>query len=81
MTRPEIEATILDIIRTVFNLTKTPPPTTKRIDLPQWDSLRHIDLILSLEEAFQVEFNAEEVAAMDSVQSIVELVLERSRAP
>lgn len=36
-----------------------------------WDSLRHISLILELEEAFSVRFSGEEIVEMLSLKEIV----------
>ena len=36
-------------------------------DVPNWDSLTHISLIIALEEEFGIEFSAEEVTSMANV--------------
>jgi len=53
-----------------------PVPLTglSRLDEPQWDSLRHIELALFLEESFDVRFSAEEISSMTSSGVIVELI-------
>ncbi|HUU27312.1 MAG TPA: acyl carrier protein [archaeon] len=40
--------------------------------LEKWDSMRHMNLIMSLEEEFQVTFNEEEIIEMVSVEIILE---------
>ncbi len=40
----------------------------------QWDSLMHLELILALEEEFQVRFSAEQAANMHSLDDIVSLL-------
>lgn len=77
MRRSEIETAVLEIVRTVLNLAEIPSPTVRRADLPQWDSLRHIELMFALEDAFGVQFSAEELATLDNVATIVAILTER----
>lgn len=46
--------------------------------LPPWDSLRHMKLILAIEEAFGLQLSDEEIVSMTDVRSIAALV-ERKR--
>jgi len=39
--------------------------------IKEWDSLRHMNLILALEEAFEVQFKDEEIVEMLSVGLII----------
>ena len=41
-------------------------------DLPQWDSLGHMEVMMSLEEHFGVEINADTIAQLTSVPAICE---------
>ncbi|HWQ84623.1 MAG TPA: acyl carrier protein [Anaerolineales bacterium] len=41
-------------------------------DLPQWDSMGHMDLMLRLEEAYGIEINAESIAGLVSLPAILE---------
>lgn len=45
-------------------------------DVSGWDSLTHIDLILALEEKFQVHFTGEDIAQMQNLKAI-EAVLKK----
>jgi acyl carrier protein len=45
---------------------------TSREQLPEWDSVAQVKLILALEETFGVEFSTEEVAAIHTVGGFVE---------
>ena len=40
-------------------------------DLPQWDSMGHMEVMLRLEEKFGVEINADTIAALISIPEIV----------
>ena len=45
-------------------------PETSIANCEKWDSLRHLDLVVALEEAFDVSFEPEEIAAMKSIVEI-----------
>jgi acyl carrier protein len=46
-------------------------------DLPQWDSLGHMDIMLRLEEQFNVEINADTIAQLISIPEICRYLQER----
>jgi len=39
-------------------------------DLPQWDSLGHMEVIMRLEEKYQVDINADTIAELISITEI-----------
>lgn len=39
-------------------------------DLPQWDSMGHMDVMIALEERFGVEINADTIGALTSFPAI-----------
>jgi acyl carrier protein len=43
-------------------------------DLPQWDSLGHMEVMMRLEESFGAEINAETIAQLVSLPAIVDYV-------
>lgn len=43
-------------------------------DIIDWDSVKHIHLLLEIEEAFQVTFTTEEVFGLENVGQFVELL-------
>jgi len=47
---------------------------TMKIDVPSWDSLKHIQLIMELEEKSGVEIPIERVPEIDSVPILLKLV-------
>lgn len=42
--------------------------------LENWNSLRQLNLVSELEDAFDIEFDPEEIAEMKSVKAIVDFV-------
>lgn len=45
-------------------------PSTSTESQPQWDSLRHMNLVFALEEAYGVRFRDDEIAGMTSIARI-----------
>lgn len=40
----------------------------------KWDSLRHLNFIIELEDAFNISFEPEEIAQMKSIHDVVNIV-------
>jgi len=49
---------------------------SKKEDLPQWDSLAHLNLMMAIEQTFDVALEVEDFDRLTSVPAIIE-VLER----
>ena len=49
-------------------------------DLPQWDSMGHMEVMLSLEEQFGVEIDAEIISSLTSVSAISSYLKENGYA-
>ena len=43
-------------------------------NIENWDSLQHMNLVLALEEEFDVQFNDEQVMEMDRVRRMIEIL-------
>jgi len=43
-------------------------------NVKSWDSVEHLNLVLSLEQRFSVEFQPDEIEQMNSLGKIVELL-------
>jgi acyl carrier protein len=49
-------------------------------DLPQWDSMGHMEVMMLLEERYGVEINADTIAALTSVPAISVYLTENGHA-
>jgi acyl carrier protein len=49
-------------------------------DVDRWDSLTHMKLIVSLEQAYNIEFSAEQIMAMKSIGAIKAILAEKVAA-
>ena len=64
----EIHSRVQQVFHQVFeDSTLVISEKTKADDVPSWDSITHISLILALEEEFGIEFSSEEVTSMTCV--------------
>jgi len=66
-----MEHTVEQIMADVLKISETDITDKLTIDdLEAWDSLKHMDLVVSLEQAFNTEFTFDEIIIMTSVISI-----------
>jgi acyl carrier protein len=52
-------------------------PDSSPDNIETWDSLRHLNLVLALEQEFNVAFTPEEIERMLSIELIVTMVSEK----
>ena len=65
---------ILKIMSEVFEMdTHDFPSIVNQEEIDVWDSLRHLNLIVELEEAFEVSYDPEEISQMTSLDKILEV--------
>ena len=50
---------------------------TTSSDVEGWDSLEHINLIVSIEKEFGIKFNMSEVTSMHNVGEMVDIIISR----
>jgi len=66
--KSEVLKTIADVLKAEID------EYTMKIDVPSWDSLKHIQLIMEVEEKFGVEIPIEKVPDIDSISVLLGLV-------
>lgn len=49
-------------------------------DLPQWDSMGHMEVMMRLEEFFGIEINADTIASLTSLPAIYEYLQNQHKA-
>lgn len=74
-----LRAEIRDTLSVVLGRAIEPDDPCLRGESPDWDSLKHIELVFALEGALGVRFDADELGYLTDVESIAEAV-ERHRA-
>ncbi len=72
MTRQEINEKLNEVFAEVFDDdTLTVNDSTTAKDVEDWDSLAHLTLISSIEEAFSIEFNLGEINGFKNVGDLM----------
>src|SRR5881296_3656713 len=70
---------LLAIVKAAFSSTFDIDPQTITLDstpndIPAWDSMGHVELASSLERAFGLSFDVDDLMAMEDVRQIVKVV-------
>ena len=50
---------------------------TSSADIDEWDSLEQINLVVAIQDEFDVKFSVEEVSSMKNVGEMVDFILEK----
>jgi acyl carrier protein len=70
-----LDERIKDVMASVFDVeASTITENTIQSDIAEWDSLKHLNLIVSLEDEFDVTFPLEEVGNMTTYKYIKQIV-------
>ncbi|MDR1340707.1 MAG: acyl carrier protein [Prevotellaceae bacterium] len=64
---------IIAVLQKVFELEQIDENASQQT-IEKWDSLAHLNLIVALEEEFDISFEPEEIAEMISVQMIINFI-------
>jgi acyl carrier protein len=76
------QSDVLARLQTIFDdIFLEPPkvsPTLSAKDVPEWDSLTQISLLVAVEKAFNVRFRVGEVEAMANVGEWADLIVRRT---
>lgn len=66
---------IIEIMSEVFEVPVSEfPADIKQENIDNWDSLRHLNLIVELEDVFDKSFEPEEISEMTSMDKIIEMI-------
>jgi acyl carrier protein len=77
MNQSEVIAKLQTVFDSVFLEPVVLTPALSAKDVPEWDSLIHISLMVSVEKAFSVRFRVGEVEATRNVGEFADLILKR----
>lgn len=72
--KKEITATLAKMLEIPSNELRNDMLLT---EVPRWDSLKHMNLIVALEKEYSVTFSFEEISQMTDVKSIEKLLAEK----
>ena len=70
-----IKEKVHNIFEVVFGVSKkTLKPDSSPDNIDAWDSAKHIDLIMTLEEEFDIQFDEDSILEMLSLKTIIDAV-------
>jgi acyl carrier protein len=69
----ELKDKIIAVLQNVFELEQVDENTSQQ-NIEKWDSLGHLNLIIALEEEFNISFEPEDIVKMTSVHMIINKV-------
>ena len=81
MNQAEVIAQLQTIFDTVFLEPVVLTPAISAADVPEWDSLTHISLMVAVEKSFGVRFRVGEVENTKHVGDFADLILKRKQEP
>ncbi len=73
-----MENKIIEIISTVTKLEKSyikENLNTQKL----WESITHVEVVIALEEEFDISFSQDEIAQMTTVEKIIELINKKAQ--
>lgn len=77
----ELQAKLTKVFRDVFDDPELEPSRAMTArDIPEWDSLTHVRLVLTVEKAFGIKFTASQVGNMKNVGDLMDLIAVKQAA-
>ncbi len=52
-------------------------PSLSSADVPGWDSLKHVEILISVEERFDIQLESQQIDALRNVGELVGLIASR----
>jgi acyl carrier protein len=78
MTKPEVLAKLQLIFDDIFMEPVVVTETLSADDVPEWDSLLHISLVVAVERAFKIRFGVGELESTKNVGEFADLIVKSS---
>lgn len=76
------EAEIIALVARHFGIDPaTLDRRTVAADVEGWDSMAHAEIILSIEDEFEIEFEPAEIVRFEDLGSIIDAVVRHKRSP
>ena len=67
---------IIEIISDILNNVDV-NDSTSRQTTPEWNSLKHMEILFAIEEEFEIQYSVEEMVEISSVLDIVNSIVRR----
>ena len=74
----EVLEKVIEIVATTCDVDKSEVNENSTVgDFPAWDSVGHLSILSSVEEAFDISFEPEEMMEMEDVKDIADAVKQK----
>ena len=77
MNQPEVIRRLQSIFDTLFLDDVVVTPELSAAQVPEWDSLKHVSLVLAVEREFGIRFRVGEVESAKCIGDFANLILKR----
>ena len=75
MTRAQLESAVFRLAADILDVPLANlGPTSSPDSIESWDSIKQLELVLAIEQAFQVELSPDDLVSMLSLDRLVDLV-------
>ena len=79
MQTPALQLKVYDVLSGILGIPREQLTLdSSRKTIEEWDSLKHMYVMLALEEEFQIEFTDGEIASLDRVSALVEALVAKT---
>ena len=74
--------TFFDVFSAVLNIRRESlTPRSSRDSLDEWDSIKHMQVMLALEEQFNIQFSDDEIANLVSLSDLMQAMTSKTGMP
>lgn len=80
LTRDNVRNTVASTLQAMLGIPVGEDDNVSREATPLWDSLKSIEIVLTLEAECGVEFSPEDIAEANSQQKLVDLIVTKAGA-
>jgi len=63
-----------EVFKSVFNKDLNIEITTTKDDIEEWDSIGHLNLIIELEETFNISLSKDQIENLNSISNIIDIL-------
>lgn len=77
----ELVAEVASVIASVLNVSVPITARSTAGDIPGWDSLSNVRVILAIERRFGIRFTSRQIVDLACVGDIAEIIAHRERSP
>lgn len=67
----DVRQVVREAMQTVLKRSIASQEDLRRGQVPEWDSLAHVNLVFTIESELQIQFGAEELGELDSLSKLV----------